>query len=189
VELSGREAVHPTSWLLVRSHLGVLTEAEAGFVRRHLDEHRCARCRQRAAELSPLPSFVFSEPVSLPLPRAAAATSPPLGALSTDEAYPVEVELFQEGDDLVLEIRTTDPVLGQAVMAYSLMGRGGELVEGLARMLPDVAPWFSAHLPFSAETLFSRLDGRLERTIITPVDPVLLTDEERNAVSAPRAQG
>ncbi len=176
------EMPHLTVWDLLRYRLGVLPEREQRLAARHLGTDACASCRRReellrrAADGAALLTF----PADLPHPRAAGAAAVASPSLCRASGGDLEAELFEDGPDVVLEIRTRKAALNYRLVAYSLRGaRGRVWREGFAVLQPDVEGWYTAQLPFRPSELFESLNGRCEEVLVSVVDADALSREER----------
>ena len=180
-----REMPHLSLWTLVRLLTGTLPEEDETLVAYHLESGGCRVCRDRLRRLEVHGDRLvrYSGAVYLPNPDAAAAAVSMPGALARASSGRLEAELFEDGGEVLLEIRTKDASLRSHAVGYSLRGAGAEArTEGYVVLQEDVDGWYTAQVAFHPASLRQEIGGACEELLVAPVDADLLSTEEREAL-------
>ncbi len=178
----------PSLWQLLWYRLKRLTGEEADAVADHLERDQCQRSLARLHLLEKIQNSVasFLCPIPLPAPQAAYAhTREPLDVTVTSPDRRFEVQLVEDGDKIVLEVRTKHAELNHQLFGYALRGADGqEAVTGFLVLREDVNEWYAGHVEFHRDELFAKLGGQCRDAVVFLVEAHLLTEAEREALLA-----
>ncbi len=175
---------HPTLWQVFLHNLngGV---AEVAY---HLEQDKCQPCLARCRCLEKVRNCIvsFLSPIPLRNPQVAlAATGEPLDVTATSPDQRIEVQLVEDRDAMVLEVRTKDVALNHQLFGYALRDADGqEAVTGFLVLREDVNDWYAAHVTFDLNELFATLNGQCRNAVVSLVEADMLTEAEREALLA-----
>jgi hypothetical protein len=176
------QTIHPNLLFLLRDVLGILTPEEQRVLRFHLGGG-CRHCSARRQFLAGRRPWAASVAVPARFP-ADEERGPAEEGVSPNGQ--VTVELLDEADGPVLEVRTQEAGLAEQLLGYTLAGSDGRpLIEGMALLRAEREGWRVARLPLSTDAL-AGLQGRNGLAVVCPLPASSLDAEELPILNAAR---